>query len=249
MSQININELDDKAYLLAFCEVMMNYKTADACVILNKELEFIAISNNIAKLINEPYILGKKVRDLNSPLGNYAEDYAKATNMLEKITLTKPVPIEYLIIFNNNKYLTLWQHIASKIINPATGNHLGILVNVNQINPSQLLVHTLTGANKHMVFLGKYDNLFKTDLTQKDCELLFLLALGKTHKEIAEILSQIHKTEIIPQTVTTWINRHLYTKFEVNSTSQLIDNAYKYGILDVMPISFNVLLENEIIIN
>ena len=246
MSQTN--QLGDKEYLSLFCEVMMNYKTSDACVILNPELEFIAISNNVPKILSEPHVLGKKVRELNSPLANYAEDYIKATQMLEKITLTKPVPIEYLIIFNNKKYITLWQHIAIKIINPATSNHLGMLVNVNQINPSQLLVYTLNGVNKKMVFLGKYDNLFANDLTEKDRELLFLLALGKTHKEIAEILSQIHQADIIPQTVTTWINRNLYTKFDVNSISQLIDTAYKYGILDVMPVSFNVLLENEVII-
>ncbi|MCC2625288.1 MAG: Sensory box histidine kinase/response regulator [Burkholderiales bacterium] len=77
--------------------------------------------------------------------------------------------------------------------------------------------------------LGKnkkeYDLNIQIKLSKREKEVLYYLALNQSPKEISNILSTLENKIITTATVQALINKRLYTKFDVNTSSQLIEKA------------------------
>ena len=67
-------------------------------------------------------------------------------------------------------------------------------------------------------------------------EIIWLLVMGKSQKEIAFILSQIEKREINRGAIAQQINRNIYPKFEVNDPSSLIAKIGSSWLMANMPL-------------
>ncbi len=81
-------------------------------------------------------------------------------------------------------------------------------------------------------------NILNGSLSTQEREIVALLAIGKSYKEVAWILGSIHNQEFNPATIATNVYRKIFPKFEVSNLSELITKAVQFGILDSIPESF-----------
>ncbi len=72
-------------------------------------------------------------------------------------------------------------------------------------------------------------------LTKRETEILYLLSLGKSPKEIASILSKIQNKPVCSATIGALVNKKLYPKFDVYNLNQLIEKAQLMKIIPFMP--------------
>lgn len=90
-------------------------------------------------------------------------------------------------------------------------------------------------------FIDKVDFLndsAKLKITKREYEVLYLLYLGKSPKEIAWILGGVGNKQVAPATIRAVINKRLYLKFKVNSCGQLIEEVIKANLLHYIPHGF-----------
>ena len=80
------------------------------------------------------------------------------------------------------------------------------------------------------------------NITTREAEILYLLSLGKSPKEIAVTLSKIYKKTISASTIGALINKQLYPKFDVYNVSQLIEKA---TTLKMVPFMMENLLNHD----
>lgn len=62
-------------------------------------------------------------------------------------------------------------------------------------------------------------------ITKREREILYFLSMGNTPKEIASILSVIEDKAVLYSTISAFINKQLYPKFNVFSINQLVEKA------------------------
>ncbi len=72
-------------------------------------------------------------------------------------------------------------------------------------------------------------------LTKRETEILYLLSLGKSPKDIASILSNIQKKSVSSATIGSMINKQLYRKFDVYNINQLIEKAQLMKKIPLIP--------------
>ncbi len=82
---------------------------------------------------------------------------------------------------------------------------------------------------KHME-ISDYDK--NIVVTKREKEILYFLSMGKAPKEIASVLSIIDGKNVSSGTVSAFINKQLYPKFEVFNISQLLE---KVTLLKLIP--------------
>jgi len=78
--------------------------------------------------------------------------------------------------------------------------------------------------------ISDYDK--KIVLTKREREILYFLSMGKTPKEIASLISVIEDRGVSYGTISAFINKQLYPKFNVFSISQLVEKA---TLLNLIP--------------
>ncbi|OQS46281.1 PAS domain-containing protein [Chromobacterium violaceum] len=78
---------------------------------------------------------------------------------------------------------------------------------------------------------GNKINRQQISLSCREQEIIYYLSIYKSPKEIARILSIIHDKDISVRAVQTAISDRLYVKFDVNTTSQLLERAAAYGLI------------------
>lgn len=68
-------------------------------------------------------------------------------------------------------------------------------------------------------------------LSSRESEIIYYLSIYKSPKEIAKILSILHGKDISVRAVQTAISDRLYVKFDVNTTSQLLERAAVHNLI------------------
>ncbi|SUX53894.1 PAS domain-containing protein [Chromobacterium vaccinii] len=68
-------------------------------------------------------------------------------------------------------------------------------------------------------------------LSSREREIIYYLSIYKSPKEIARILSVVHDKEVSVRAVQTAISDRLYFKFDVNTTSQLLERAAAHNLV------------------
>lgn len=74
-----------------------------------------------------------------------------------------------------------------------------------------------------LIEISDYDK--KIVITKREREILYFLSMGKTPKEIASVLSILDGKEVSYGTISAFINKQLYPKFEAFNVSQLVEKA------------------------
>ncbi len=87
-------------------------------------------------------------------------------------------------------------------------------------------------ANKNSDYLMHYP---PDNLTERERIVLFLLIIGMSHKEIAQILSNIFSENVLANSVSNLISRQIYAKFDTKVNSVLLIRAILNGFLYNIP--------------
>lgn len=83
-----------------------------------------------------------------------------------------------------------------------------------------------------------YDENETIKLTKREYEVLYLLSIGKSTKEIASFISKLEGKKLSHATIDVIINKQLYPKFQVFNRGQLIEKATLLKIIPFIPDSF-----------
>ncbi|MFN8771201.1 MAG: PAS domain-containing protein [Neisseriaceae bacterium] len=110
----------------------------------------------------------------------------------------------------------------------------------NCINKMVNMLHSvqieLTNVNGISVSTTSEDGYIT--LTKREQDILYLLSLNKSPKEIANILSNRENKNIQSDTIRSMISKQLYTKFGVYNVNQLIEKARILNLIPFIPDNF-----------
>ena len=107
----------------------------------------------------------------------------------------------------------------------------------------------MANVNINFQFTCEDSSTNKVILSESEYEILFLLSLGKSYKEISQILQKIYPEKpLSDKAIASRVKRGLYLKLESTTVGELIEKAYLFGMLDKLPLSFMKLIESKIII-
>lgn len=142
---------------------------------------------------------------------------------------------EYLIPIKNRNNLNMLIRTEKRPLLNENGKVIGIIGMAIDITDGLSNVFNFL----HQKLAIKNTNIDLTiKLTKREYEVLYLLLLGKSPKEIALILSNIEDKVIAPATINSIINKSLYLKFKVNSYSQLIAKSIISRSVNLIPSAF-----------
>lgn len=201
--------------------------------------EFIYVSQPMIRLFrNDDSLIGKRLDNI-PVLEPFIDEYM----LLFKKVLQKSGPVNALIAhdFSNTGIKTIKVLHKQPIISPLTGTILAIIDEIKDFAMNRELSQFISLMNYHADTINENPQIQSEPnitLTKRQQEIIFLLTLGKSPKNIAEFISQLEGKVLAPATITAIINKQLYTKFEVNSTSKLIEKAIIMGFVNNVPDNF-----------
>lgn len=214
---------------------------------MNPPARSVAVSNLQHQILfaNQPYlefigltiedVVGKRMRELNSFIAEYA---SQVLPMAERALAQDKYVRGLLQIKKNNKLFWIDCYLM-RLKNPFNANLVGMTSNLNWARISTPMLNLINALDKKLLVVENNNrNSFNLSLTTQEHEIIALLAIGKSYKEVAWILSSIHNQEFNPATIATNVYRKIFPKFEVSNLSELITKAVKLGILDSIPESF-----------
>ncbi|MFN8770914.1 MAG: PAS domain-containing protein [Neisseriaceae bacterium] len=96
------------------------------------------------------------------------------------------------------------------------------------------------GINNH------HEPLVEIKLSKREEQVLYFLAMGKTPKDIALILSKLEGKSISHETIRSVISKQLYLKLDASNPGQLIEKAMKLHLVPFIPKSLSYFLHKQI---
>ena len=154
-------------------------------------------------------------------------------------------PHSVVSIINHNHVTVLLKHEAKSIY--ADNECIGLYINTNFIDPLSALGGCLAfklmnniGINKNnsKVTIMKADSIYCNQvytLSDEHKFVLYSMALGKSDKEIINILNQINQTNYGVQKISKMLNRTIFPKFKVHNRNELIEKIYRLNVIKSMP--------------
>ncbi len=164
------------------------------------------------------------IMDINMPkLGGY-----EATIEMKKIS--PGIKILVLTQYEDREYISrfLKAGVSGYLLKKAVGSDL--IAALMAINRGELYLHSSITSEVVAGYLGKDRQTMVEDpyekLTDREKQVLKLIAEGYTHKEVAEMLNISTKTVIAHQT-------NISEKLDIHSRSALIKFAIQRGIIKI----------------
>ncbi len=234
----------DQEYLDNFVTFFKTYRFSYSYSIFDSLGNAVSVSDSLLQEFKISKYKGLKLKELESAA---VKNVSLVRKIVDLILSSQERSLTLVVAYVLEDKIYVLQYIISKIINPATNNHLGLLHTVNPITVQSAVLEILRNNPAHFFIMDKTFNP-KFGLNDSEREILFLLSIGKGHKEVALILSKIHNKEVSASAVTSRVNRGLYTKLEATSTPELIEKAYLSGLLEAFPLSFMNLIQNKLIL-
>lgn len=233
--------LNDKDFLEIFIDTMVYNTACDGVSIVDNDFRYLYLNELIISFIGIPVkqILGKRLGEIRPDLCDLIDTLKKIN---AKITNTPSFQRNFIII-KEDVTSTAIDLTTSPIINPYTKNRTGYVSYVSKVilhNPMQEVIKKLN--NKYTIFKPINTNedspIQKFNLTTVEHEILILLCIGKSHKEIADILYRLTGKQQSNSNIANIIYRKLFSKFSVTSISGLIEKAISLNIIHYIPESF-----------
>lgn len=174
-------------------------------------------------------IIGNKLDQLNSPLFAIAD---KINNIYTSI-IENPGKREYITGVENDKNVIFYHNEIQPIIesdNKIVGFYTKSKLLNNTVNLA--IIDNVLSADNFTGFpfiyeINTNDYQNTISLSERESLVLHLVLYGMTETEISNIINDTYNKTITKSAVSKYIRRNLYTKFGVNSRSQLIINALK----------------------
>lgn len=200
----------------------------------------------------EEDIVGKHYFQTQMPGQEYVDEFKKISDTINETGLTAT----YFIITSTpkTKEKVCFFCINEIIINPHTNDKVGRFGEISPININFLgqiinLTNQFINNSDVKTSFNTKTSITKPQLTTREEEVLFLLLLGKSQKEIANILSKVYSKNIAVTTIGSIINRQLYDKFNAYSLSSLINNAIQLQAIQNIPSGLLKIGEGIFLIN
>lgn len=210
-----------------FCEKI---NLSDYYYIVDAEYRYVAASKSFLNANNDLSMIGKKLKETDSLFKHLAPQYGEFSDRFMRGSLKHYHVITSLKV---EETLRFFEVRASKIIE--NNETLGILGIVNNYRPNHVLVKQLKKFNKN-IFINLDELDVETDkLKEIHREILWLLALGNSTKQISLILSTIYEREIPDSTISAIIRRNLYAIFDVNNLPALIEAINTSSLMMAFP--------------
>lgn len=222
--------------LSKYIQVIETLNPGDGYAVVDIELNHLAASKSVIDACGDDDFIGKKLKDLNSPYAQIAKDFRAVSQQFINSDATKTK----LIMKNqiNKDIIQLNEVHISKIFNQEH-ELLALVFIFFQLKNFTFFYEILqTNANLVYIFYSDDDERFQTEQNMFDSRemmIIWLLALGKTQKEIATIISDIEEKEHPKSTITTIITRKIYATLKVNSNSALIKKLAELRLLKYIP--------------
>lgn len=186
-------------------------------------------------------LIGKRFRETNAPGIELADQ-------LEEISLEiakSGKKASFIVIYDSpvDKVKRCHRFEAYTTFNPDTNEP------VCRVGEVQLLNLNLIGQLfnfSNLIPYNKNNNVEALNpmpkFSTREQEILFLLILGKSYKEIASILGTIYNKTLAPSTISSMTSRQLLPKFNSFTVDNMLNKAIKTKALQYIPaslLSFN----------
>jgi len=194
-------------------------------------LNFVYMSSAYREIIAAgSNMVGKRLKDTKAPGHQHAEHFGKISAAVKKRRKSAVFFVITRLPAFTEKVALLYQ--LSPIINPHNEELTGLVGELQFVNPDIIfrmfrlsIPHLSSGAAPEK----------RIHLTDREQEVLFLLALGHSYKEIAHILTEVNNKNISPNTVNTIIRRQLFKKFSAYSVRNLLIQVAIQHPIDSVP--------------
>ncbi len=237
---MKLKSLSDVDFIEFYLETLKANPPARSFVLLDLNLNILYANNTFLDFVEMSLgeVQGKRMKDWGS---SFLAPIAPQTRLLAEKALKQDQYVRSIIevIKNDTPHYIDCYYI--KVTNPFTKNIVGVVSNLNWARFSNPLLNIIKALHKKMVIINDEGDSFAKmaiDLTPIEHEITTLLVIGKSYKEVAAILSEIHDQQYVPATISTITYRKIFTKFDVNSLSGLIMRATSLRILESIPKSF-----------
>jgi hypothetical protein len=181
-------------------------------------------------------MLGKTLSQLHSPLAEKAKYYRKNSQAL--IASTQQYSRRIAKININNEVI-LFDMRTSKIFDDSDGELVGLATFFYKLSPNIEILKLLSvGGDEIFLDYGNEPAIFATDqiFNYRERCIIWLLAIGKTRKEVASSIAAIENHPLTENTITTIINRNIYPVLGVNNHSAFMDAIVKNNLLSSIPL-------------
>jgi len=212
-----------------------------AIILGNLDLEFVFMSKYYCKLIGVSQdIIGQQLRNSEHVGKKYATQLREIALKVMETRKTASYLVVYKLPNHENKHC--YFNRASAVLNPVTHEVAGVMAEIELFNCKYIgqIMHLISEVNNVMKPSLSYEKKVihdkaKYNLSQREEEILFLLMIGKSYKEIAGIINDIYKKSITPSAINAIIRNNLFEKFNVSSVSKLLEKVAVNNILKDVP--------------
>lgn len=228
--------MQDQEYLNNYVNAIKICEGRRILKVENTNLEFIYMSRAYKKFLNitDEGIIGLRLKDSDHP----GKELAKKFKPIALKALATRSYASFFIVYKlphfENKECIIYT--LEPIINPETKNTVGMTGEMHIIDPSTIS-RMFSFINSSSPPNPEYGDLNSIKLSEREQEVLFLLTLGHSYKEISIILSNAANKQILSSTINSIIHRQLFKKFAVTSTTELIIKSAQVKALKGIPSS------------
>lgn len=223
--------------LRKYIDVIEALNPADGYMVVDIDLVYQAVSQSVIDVHGDPNMVGKKLKQLNSPLAVKAPYYRE--NSLAVMASTHNFFRKIAKVRTGNDII-LFDMRSSKIFDEQNNQLVGIASFFYKLIPN-LELRKLLSVSGDEVYLEHPETeqspLFMADhsFNYRERCIIWLLTMGKTRKEIAVIITQFENNPISENTITTIINRNIYPQLEVNNYSNFMKKITAGNVLSSIP--------------
>lgn len=218
-----------KEYLETLIEMLKSHFNYRAISVWNLDGKCQFATDVYCGYLNIQNVYGKEMGELHEDL-RLCQDEFRSKVTQKVLTNKKPVLAYFMNRSRDGNNYQIYQVVSSPLIR--NNEVVGFMSDIQLIDNASVYNHLL-GALSLDNNQGFHET--ETKLTRREHIILFLLMIGKGHKEIAIILSELFGREILPNSVSSIISKQIYNKFAVYNNSSLIKAAFRKGVLYNIP--------------
>ena len=222
----NFPDLSDHEFMVRQVWQLSHIYTNELTSIKNTRHEFVAFTQKFAKEFGaNAESLGKTAEILT---GMSHDDYAKIHEQ-EEIIFKSLKFQDSIYLLKRNKDIINYALRKHPLVNPATNNCVGILINTTRFTPG---IFRKLMLNKFLPFNKVLPGIKSNELSEQQRQIAFCLLLGfHSRKEIAALLSNMTNTEYNETRIKNSLQA-LYNKFDCNTPGQLL-NLISMGKINI----------------
>lgn len=211
--------------LETYAEILNTLNLSENWHISNENLEYEAISEGMRKFFAPFDLLHKRFFSVPHRFQDASQHIFE---IVSKFKNSCQISAKYLALLIFDNYVVMLEMRLTKIFEPLTDKLIGIIYFFNNIPQHSYITEELYLKQKVTIiplleqpYTYKQSGIYST-FNSREQIVLWLLAVGRSHRDIAEIISKIEKTNVSSNTITTTIHRNIYTTLGISNNSELL---------------------------